>query len=288
MKNKDLSNKYNNKHNINKLFDLSGRIAIITGGAGLLGFQHASAIAEAGGTPIIVDINEKTAKEKSKIISDNYNVKSIGIRTDITIESDVKNLLDKILTTFGQIDILINNAAIDPKVNLKKNINLSRLENFSIEQWNKELSVGLTGAMICSKIIGSQMSKSGAGVILNISSDLGVIAPDQRLYKEDGLHESQQSVKPITYSVIKHGLNGLSKYLATYWADKGVRVNSISPGGVYNNQDSEFVERLSKLIPMGRMAYKDEYKAAIVFMVSDASSYMTGANLVVDGGRSCW
>ena len=254
----------------------------------MLGFQHASAVAEAGGTPIIVDIDEKTAKEKSKIISDNYNVKSIGIRTDITIESDVKNLLDKILTTFGQIDILINNAAIDPKVNLKKNINLSRLENFSIEQWNKELSVGLTGAMICSKIIGSQMSKSGAGVILNISSDLGVIAPDQRLYKEDGLHESQQSVKPITYSVIKHGLNGLSKYLATYWADKGVRVNSISPGGVFNNQDSEFVERLSKLIPMGRMAYKDEYKAAIVFMVSDASSYMTGANLVIDGGRSCW
>lgn len=283
-----MTNKNNNKHNINKLFDLSGRIAIITGGAGLLGFQHASAIAEAGGTPIIVDINEKTAKEKSKIISDNYNVKSIGIRTDITIESDVKNLLDKILTTFGQIDILINNAAIDPKVNLKKNINLSRLENFSIEQWNKELSVGLTGAMICSKIIGSQMSKSGAGVILNISSDLGVIAPDQRIYKEDGLHESQQSVKPITYSVIKHGLNGLSKYLATYWADKGVRVNSISPGGVFNNQDSEFVERLSKLIPMGRMAYKDEYKAAIVFMVSDASSYMTGANLVIDGGRSCW
>ena len=283
-----MTNKNNNKHNINKLFDLSGRIAIITGGAGLLGFQHASAIAEAGGTPIIVDINEKTAKEKSKIISDNYNVKSIGIKTDITIESDVKNLLDKILTTFGQIDILINNAAIDPKVNLKKNINLSRFENFSIEQWNKELSVGLTGAMICSKIIGSQMSKSGAGVILNISSDLGVIAPDQRLYKEDGLHESQQSVKPITYSVIKHGLNGLSKYLATYWADKGVRVNSISPGGVFNNQDSEFVERLSKLIPMGRMAYKDEYKAAIVFMVSDASSYMTGANLVIDGGRSIW
>lgn len=283
-----MTNKKNIKHNINKLFDLSGRIAIITGGAGLLGFQHASAIAEAGGTPIIVDIDEKTAKEKSKIISDNYNVKSIGIKTDITIESDVKNLLDKILKTFGQIDILINNAAIDPKVNLKKNINLSRLENFSIEQWNKELSVGLTGAMICSKIIGSQMSKSGAGVILNISSDLGVIAPDQRLYKEDGLHESQQSVKPITYSVIKHGLNGLSKYLATYWADKGVRVNSISPGGVFNNQDSEFVKRLSKLIPMGRMAYKDEYKAAIVFMVSDASSYMTGANLVVDGGRSCW
>ena len=283
-----MTNKKNIKHNINKLFDLSGRIAIITGGAGLLGFQHASAVAEAGGTPIIVDIDEKTAKEKSKIISDNYNVKSIGIRTDITIESDVKNLLDKILTTFGQIDILINNAAIDPKVNLKKNINLSRLENFSIEQWNKELSVGLTGAMICSKIMGSQMSKSGAGVILNISSDLGVIAPDQRLYKEDGLPESQQSVKPITYSVIKHGLNGLSKYLATYWADKGVRVNSISPGGVFNNQDSEFVERLSKLIPMGRMAYKDEYKAAIVFMVSDASSYMTGANLVIDGGRSCW
>ena len=142
--------------------------------------------------------------------------------------------------------------------------------------------------MLCSKIFGYEMAKKKKGVILNITSDLWIIAPDQRIYKKEGLAENEQTVKPVTYSVIKHGLNGLSKYLATYWEDKGVRVNSISPGGVFNNQDSEFVERLSKLIPMGRMAYKDEYKAAIVFMVSDASSYMTGANLVIDGGRSCW
>ena len=132
------------------------------------------------------------------------------------------------------------------------------------------------------------MSRNGKGVILNISSDLGIIAPDQRLYKKSGLPDDKQPVKPVTYSVIKHGLIGLTKYLATYWVDKGVRVNSISLGGVSNNQNSKFVERLTNLIPLGRMAHENEYKAAIIFLVSDASSYMTGSNLVIDGGRSCW
>ena len=142
--------------------------------------------------------------------------------------------------------------------------------------------------MLCSKIIGAEIAKNRKGVILNISSDLGIIAPDQRLYKESGLTRDKQPVKPVTYSVIKHGIIGLTKYLATYWADNGVRVNSISFGGVSNNQDSEFVERLTNLIPLGRMADNEEYKASIIFLVSDASSYMTGANLVIDGGRSCW
>ena len=132
------------------------------------------------------------------------------------------------------------------------------------------------------------MAKKGKGVILNISSDLGIIAPDQRIYKKEGLPENEQAVKPVTYSVIKHGLIGLTKYLATYWADSGVRVNSISPGGIYTNQNPAFIQKVKNLIPLGRMAQKDEYKAAVVFLVSDASSYMTGANLVVDGGRACW
>ena len=167
-------------------------------------------------------------------------------------------------------------------------LRLSRLENFSVDQWNLEMAVGLTGAMLCSKVFGYEMSKNGYGVILNISSDLGIIAPDQRLYLKDEVAENEQPVKPVTYSVIKHGLIGLTKYLATYWADKGVRCNALCPGGIYNNQPDEFVKKISNLIPFGRMAHEDEYKASVVFMVSEASKYMNGSILSVDGGRSIW
>jgi NAD(P)-dependent dehydrogenase (short-subunit alcohol dehydrogenase family) len=165
----------------------------------------------------------------------------------------------------------------------------SRFEAFPVPQWQMEIAVGLTGAMLCSQIFGGAMAKRGNGVILNIASDLGVIAPDQRLYRQPNIaRDEEQPVKPVTYSVIKHGLIGLTKYLATYWADQGVRVNAISPGGVFNNQDPAFVERLTRLIPMGRMARVDEYWAAVQFLCSDASSYMTGQNIVMDGGRSVW
>ena len=161
-------------------------------------------------------------------------------------------------------------------------------ENFPLEIWNNDLAVSLTGAFLCSQIIGTEMAKAGKGVILNIASDLGVVAPDQRIYRRDNLPEDMQNVKPVTYSVVKFGIIGLTKYLATYWAENGVRVNSLSPGGVYSNQPEEFVQKLTNLIPMKRMAGIDEYKGAIVFLCSDASSYMTGANLIIDGGRTCW
>lgn len=273
---------------VKQKFDLTDKVAVITGGAGLLGEKHAEAIAEFGGIPILLDIDEKTGTAKAQSISDEYQVKCEFQFCDITNESQILNVRNTLLSHFGHIDILINNAAIDPKVEEKRGKNLSRLENFSINQWNLELSVGLTGSMLCSKIIGHEMAKKGKGVILNISSDLGVIAPDQRLYMKNGLPDNKQPVKPVTYSVIKHGIIGLTKYLATYWADKGVRINSISPGGVYKNQDSKFVDRLTNLIPLGHMAEEDEYKASVIFLVSDASSYMTGANLIVDGGRSVW
>jgi len=267
---------------------LTDEIAVITGGAGLLGEKHAEAIAEFGGIPILLDIDEEAGTEKASRIAHEYQVNCEFKLCDITNESQLSNVRDTLLSKFGRIDILINNAAMDPKVDAKEENILSRLENFPINQWNLELSVGLTGAMLCSKVFGMEMSKNGKGVILNISSDLGVIAPYQRLYKKNGLPDDKQPVKPVTYSVIKHGLIGLTKYLATYWVDKGVRVNSISPGGVFNNQDPNFVERLTNLIPLGRMARVDEYKAGIIFLVSDASSYMNGANLVIDGGRSIW
>jgi len=197
-----------------------------------------------------------------------------------------KALLDQEI----EIDILVNNAAIDPKVKDDAGIiETSRLENFSREQWDLQLAVGLTGAFLCSQIFGTAMAKSGkGGVILNIASDLSVFAPDQRLYRKDGLSDDMQPVKPVTYSVIKAGLVGLTRYLATYWADHGIRSNALSPGGVFNGQGEEFVQRLSSLIPMGRMASRDEYRAAVQFLCSDASSYMNGQNVVMDGGRSVY
>ncbi|MCL4559708.1 MAG: SDR family oxidoreductase, partial [Chloroflexi bacterium] len=164
----------------------------------------------------------------------------------------------------------------------------SRFENFPLETWEQDIAVGLTGAYLCSQVVGSAMAARGGGVILNVASDLGVIAPDQRIYRKEGLPEDQQPVKPVTYSVVKSGLIGLTRYLATYWAAEHVRVNAISPGGVYNGQPEEFVQKLAALIPMGRMARLDEYKGAVLFLVSDASAYMTGGNLVIEGGRTVW
>ena len=270
-------------------FDLTGRVAIITGGAGLLGVKHAEAIAEMGGIPVLLDLNGEKAKAQAMEIAATFGVQALGQTTDVTKPQAIADALSKALETFGRVDILINNAANNPKVEGRVGgLHWSRLENFPLDVWNQDLAVGLTGAFLCSQIIGSEMARRGKGVILNIASDLSVIAPDQRIYRQPGLPEEQQSVKPVSYSIVKAGLLGLTRYLATYWADKGVRVNAISPGGVYIDQDAGFVQRLSNLIPMGRMAHSDEYKAAIIFLISDASSYMTGANLIVDGGRSCW
>lgn len=274
---------------LNKLFDLSGRVAIITGGAGLLGVQHAEVIAEAGGHPVLVDINEKGALQKAKVISEKFNVNSMGIKTNITKKAEIESMLDTVLKRYGRIDILINNAANDPKVKANdENIVWSRFENFPLENWNQDIAVGLTGAFLCTQIIGSEMAKRRTGVILNISSDLGLIAPDQRIYAKDGLPDEKQPVKPVSYPVIKSALIGLTRYSATYWADKNIRVNAVCPGGVQTDQPKDFLEKLSYRIPMGRMARKDEYKGVILFLISDASSYMTGAVLSVDGGRTCW
>jgi len=273
---------------VKQSFDLTGKVAVISGGAGLLGEKHAEAISEFGGIPVLLDIDKKTGNEKAQIISKEYQVDCTFKLCDITNESQISSVRDSLISKFGQIDILINNAAIDPKIKENPEINFSRLENFPIDQWNLEMAVGLTGAMVCSKVFGYEMAKKGKGVILNISSDLGIIAPDQRIYKKEGLPEQDQPVKPVTYSVIKHGLIGLTKYLATYWTDKGVRCNALCPGGIYNNQPDEFVKKISNLIPLGRMAHEDEYKASVVFMVSDASKYMNGAIIPMDGGRSIW
>ena len=194
----------------------------------------------------------------------------------VTDKNSIEEFVDKYL---DRVDVLINNAALNPKMSTKDETN--KFEDFSLDKWNKSLEVNLTGAFLCSQVFINKMIKDKTkGVVINVASDLGVIAPNQNIYNGD--------VKPVDYSVTKHAIIGLTKYLSTYFGDKNIRVNAISPGGVYTNQSDDFVERLSKLIPMGRMANKDEYKGAIVFLCSDASSYMNGHNLILDGGRTVW
>jgi NAD(P)-dependent dehydrogenase (short-subunit alcohol dehydrogenase family) len=269
-------------------FDLTGRVAIITGGAGLLGEQHAQAIAQAGGIPVLLDVNEPQAQHKAQKIAQQFGVPASAASADITNQKELAEMLRQTLSRYGRIDILINNAANNPKVERTAEVNFSRFENFPAEQWSADIAVGLTGAFLCCQVFGAEMARRRRGVIVNVASDLALIAPDQRLYRQEGVADHLQPVKPVTYSVVKSALLGLTRYLATYWADKGIRVNAISPGGVHNHQPEDFVARLSSLIPMGRMAHADEYRGAILFLCSDASSYMTGSNLVIDGGRTCW
>jgi len=269
-------------------FDLTGRVAVITGGAGLLGRQHAAALASAGASIVLADISADQAQAAARELGHEFPSCFCGTRLDVSNENEIHALKDRILEQFGRLDILINNAANNPKMEDGSGKDFTRLENLPIHQWEADLAVGLTGAFLCSRVMGAEMARRGKGVILNVASDLAVIAPDQRVYKQVGTPDDEQPVKPVTYSVVKTALIGLTRYLATYWADSGVRVNSISPGGVFNNQPEEFVKQVSERIPLGRMAQPDEYRGAVLFLCSDASSYMTGANLVVDGGRSCW
>ncbi len=270
------------------LFSLRNRVAVITGGAGLLGRQHAEAIASVGGIPVLVDVPSAKPNELAAKLSDEWQKTVHGCELNITDPGWVEGAKSDLLARFGAVDILINNAANNPKVESQSKDRFSRFENFPLETWDADLSVGLTGAFLCSKAFGTEMARNGRGVILNIASDLSLIGPDQRLYRKSGVPFDEQPVKPVTYSVVKTGIIGLTLYLATYWADRGVRVNALSLGGVFTSQPDDFVKRLKALIPMGRMAAVSEYQGAIIFLCSDASSYMTGSNLVIDGGRTCW
>ena len=279
----------NIKKQFHNLFDLSNKVIIVTGALGLLGKKHVEVIAQNGGIPVILDIKESLTKSFAKKIEQKYHVPALGLNVDITDEKKIIKSCSKIIKQYGHIDGLVNNAANNPKVEKRTNINFSKLENFPLEIWNKDIAVGLTGAWLCSKHYGSEIAKNKkGGSIVNISSDLGLIAPDQRLYIRNNETEENKSVKPVTYSVVKSGLIGLTRYLSTYWADKGVRCNVMCPGGIENGQSNEFLDKVKTRIPMGRLAKSNEYQGTLLWMLSDASSYLNGAVVPVDGGRTAW
>lgn len=268
---------------------LNDKIAIVTGGSGFLGQQHCMALLEKGAIVFNFDVNLLEVLNMPKF--ETYRKNIFNVTCDVTNEKSVEESFNKVIDSKGKVDILINNAAIDHKVStdLSKNEKDLRFENFDFSSWQNELAVGLTGAIFCSKHAAKSMIKNKNGVIINISSDLGVIAPDQRIYEKSLTPLSEiRYFKPFSYSVIKHGLIGLTKYLATYLAEFGIRVNTLSPGSIFNHQDPEFIQKLENNIPLGRLAQVNEYRGAIQFLASDASSYMTGQNLIIDGGRSTW
>jgi NAD(P)-dependent dehydrogenase (short-subunit alcohol dehydrogenase family) len=259
---------------IYELFNLEGKVAILVGGTGLLGRNYAKVLSAAGARVVIADINKEGCDQVAKEIMQGNNILARGIETDITNKESVERMVQEVLSEFGKIDILINNAVARPPP--------ATVENYDLENWRKAMGVNLDGVFLCCQIVGKEMTKRGSGVIVNIGSTYGLVSTDHRMY------ESPDRASPPVYAASKGGVIQLTRYLATYWAKKGIRANCLIPGGVWNNQDPNFVEKYVEKTPMGRMARPEEYNGAMLFLCSEASSYMTGANLVVDGGWTAW
>lgn len=267
------------------IFSLSDKVAVVTGALGLLGKNHCWALASAGATVVAADLDQNACDEFASKISHQYSTPSLGIKVDITDPAAIKRLKEEVLGTFRCIDILVNNAAVND-VFVEAESQVLKLENYPLDLWKRFLDVNLTGTFLCSQILGSEMARRKSGSIINIASTYGVVAPDQSVYRRP---DGQQSFyKSPVYPAAKAGIIGLTKYMASYWGQAGVRVNALSPGGVENLQDDFFVKNYSARTPLGRMAMPGEYRGAIVFLASDASSYMTGANLIIDGGWTAW
>jgi NAD(P)-dependent dehydrogenase (short-subunit alcohol dehydrogenase family) len=274
---------------LGKLFNLDGNVVVITGAAGLLGRKHAEAVAAYGGTPVLLDLSQEAVDIIAHQLNEQYNVKAKGYAVNITNESQIEKNANLLIEEYGRIDGLVNNAANNPKIEDSAEKNFSRLENFPLNIWHQDIEVGLTGAFLCAKHYGYKIAQNiNGGSIVNISSDLGLISPDQRLYNKPGLSEEKQPVKPVTYSVVKTGIIGLTRYLSTYWIDKNVRCNAICPGGVENGQPEEFLKEVYLRIPMKRLAKDYEYQGVLLWMLSNASSYLNGSVIPIDGGRTVW
>lgn len=267
-----------------ELFRLSGRVAVVTGGAGLLGTEFCKTLAQAGAAVVIADVNAAAATALAESLT-RKGFRSFGVDTDVVEADSVQQMVHAALTNFGRLDILVNSAVLDPKFDPQHGKHTNSFEDYPLEAWNQALSVNLTGMFLCCQAAVRPMLAQGNGVIINLSSIYGLTGPDQRLYQRE---EQPPQYKPVYYSVTKSGVLGLTRYLATYYAGKNIRVNTLSPGGVYNDHDEAFVQAYSARAVLGRMAQKEDLNGALLFLASDASAYMTGANLVVDGGWTTW
>jgi len=273
---------------IQEKFDLTGRVAVVTGGVGLLGAEFCRTLAEAGAAVIVVDLNASTSQAVADSLTKS-GFKTVAVPTDITQPEAVNALVEKTLSTFGRLDILVNSAGLDPKFDpdaISKGITPGAFEDYPLDLWNSALNVNLTGMFLMTQAcVKPMIAKGKRGSIINICSTYGLNGPDQRIYIKEG---KRVAFKPVYYTVTKAGVMGFTKYLAAYYADTEIRVNALTPGGVFNNHEDYFVKNYSAKTILGRMAHKDEMNGALLFLASDASSYMTGNNVVVDGGWTAW
>ena len=273
---------------IQEKFDLTGRVAVVTGGVGLLGAEFCRTLAEAGAAVAVVDLNASASHGTADSLAKS-GYKALAVPTDITQPESVNAMVEKILSEFGRLDVLVNSAALDPKFDpdaAKKGIMPGAFEDYPLDLWNSALNVNLTGMFLVTQACVKPMIAQGKkGSVINICSTYGLNGPDQRIYIKDG---QRVAFKPVYYTTTKAGVMGFTKYLAAYYAGTEIRVNALTPGGVFNNHEEYFVKNYSAKTILGRMAKKDEMNGALLFLASDASSYMTGNNVIVDGGWTAW
>lgn len=263
------------------MFDLKNKVIVLIGGGGILGSKFADALAERGACIAIVDCDAGSASGVAKVVNTKYGNVAKAYSVDITKREELKQLSVEVVQDFGSVDVLVNNAAY------KSENFFEPFETFPEEDWNQVFAVNTTGVMFACQVFGALMVKQGYGSIINTLSIYGLMAPDQRIY-EGSLYEGRPINTPAIYSASKAAVWGLTKYLAAYWGDKGVRVNALTPGGIFSGQNDLFVEKYSARIPLGRMAKQDEMSGALIFLASDSASYVTGQNIMVDGGLSAW
>ena len=266
-------------------FKLDGKVAIVTGALGLLGREHCSALAAAGARVVVTDRDGEACRDLAASLTKSYRVPTLGAAADVTDADAVEALAEQAFGAFGRIDILVNNAAIDDKFATDA-ADESRFEQYSVERFRRMLDVNVVGTFLCSQRIGRRMAARQSGSIINIASTYGVVAPQQALYRRaDG---SQSFYKSAAYPTSKGAVLQFTRFLAAYWGSAGVRVNALSPGGVAQDPDPHFQAEYAARTPLGRMAKPSDYRGALLFLASSASAYMTGANLIVDGGWTSW
>jgi len=261
---------------------LTGKTAIVTGSLGFLGKYFCAGLAQAGASLVVLDLDKEKCRDFAAELAEKYYVQAEGFGCDITNKESIRKVLDKVIRNFSHVDILLNNASY--RSSNPKSLH-APFEEYSLEEWQNMMDVNVNGTFLCSQIVGDSMRRSEAGgSIINVASIYGVLGTDHRIYPNG----SNRTNNPAAYSAAKGAVLSLTRYLATYWGNSGIRVNSISPGGIENNQNEEFVSQYSSRIPMARMGKPEEMIASVIYLASDASSYVTGQNILLDGGLSAW